>query len=70
MGFPTVGAVYDRAIVAFEWRKRAVTDRAYSWEGGNSQSTRRPPSAVISKLPATTLFAQSAVFLKPPKGKK
>jgi len=33
-GFPsrcfTVGAVYDRAFVAFESKKRAVTDRAYS----------------------------------------
>ena len=33
-------------------------------------STFRPPSFVNSKLPATTLFAQSAVFLKPPNGKK
>jgi hypothetical protein len=31
----TVGAVYDRASVAFEWKKRAVIDRAYSWKGSN-----------------------------------
>ena len=27
---PAVGAVYDRAVFAIEWEKRAVIDRAYS----------------------------------------
>ena len=32
-GFPAVGAVYDRASVAFKYGGRAVIDRAYSREG-------------------------------------
>src|SRR5262245_23145996 len=34
----TVGAVYDRAFVAFEWENRAVIDRAYS-KLANQQTT-------------------------------
>ena len=38
----TVGAVYDRAIFAIEWDKRAVIDRAYS--------KKWPPSTLCKAL--------------------
>ena len=62
-------ALIHQIVVAYNANGRSGT-RQQKTRSEVRHSTRKPPSFVNSKFPATTLLAQSAVFLKPPKGKK